>query len=486
MKKLYAIAPLYVDDFRNLEARQEEFLSVDASSWDFTDEDQEENRPYEVVNGVAIYSIKGKMLAEGNFFTRIFGIPTYAEIGEVLSAMYLDEEVESVLMSISTPGGQIAGISDLSSAWRKLNAEKPVTVHTAGMLASAGVWLASNSSKIYASETAEVGSIGVLQMHVSQEEALKKEGIKVTVIKSAPLKALGSPAKNLTAGEEAHLQGKVDEAAELFKRQLYRTRYDIQEAAFTGEMFIASQASDVGLIDGVKTYSDVFNELVSASMGEAENYNGEGGSFTMKKKVTAEMYESAVAAGADPDGMEIISQADYDALSAAAEGTEPAEGAEGIEVIKDAEETEAAEGAEETEAAEGVEGTETTEEDEPEMVEASVHAEVLSQLAEAQEKAANLEAQVETLTADSNTIETMRGFLVERMATMRVALGLQKVDMSEFSASMIMTEYQAINQAFNKSFKIGGIVSPSAEEPKDVEAPKLTTGQKARYGAVGL
>ncbi|RUM46318.1 MAG: hypothetical protein DSY80_02365, partial [Desulfocapsa sp.] len=325
MKKAYAIAPLFADDFKNLEARQEEFLNVDATSWDFTDEDQEESRPYEVVNGVAIYSIKGKMLAESNFFTRIFGIPSYAEIGEVISAMYMDEEVESVLMSISTPGGQVAGISDLSSAWRKLNAEKPITVHTSGMLASAGVWLASNSSKIYASETAEIGSIGVLQMHVSQEEALKKEGIKVTVIKSAPLKAIGSPAKDLTASEEAHIQKKVDEAAELFKRQLYKTRYSIQEAAFTGEMFIASQAVDVGLTDGVKTYSDVFNELVSASTGEAANYNGEGGSFTMKKKVTAEMYESAVAAGADPEGMEIVSQADYDALLAAAEGTEGTE-----------------------------------------------------------------------------------------------------------------------------------------------------------------
>ena len=206
----------------------------------------------------------------------------------------------------------------------------------------------------------------------------------------------------------------------------------------------------------------------------------------MKKKVTAEMYESAVAAGADPDGMEIVSQADYDALSAAAVETKPAEGAEGTEPVEGVEGTEPVEAAEGTGTVEGVEATEATEKGGPEMVEASVYEETLAQLAETQEKVANLEAQVETLKADSGTIETMRGFLVERMATMRVALGLQKVDMSEFSASMILTEYQAINQAFNKSFKIGGIVSPSAEEPKDVEAPKLTTGQKARYGAVGL
>ena len=158
MQKIYLLSALFVKEMVALEERQTEFLQKEAFS--LPEEDPEhDDRPYQVINGIALYSIKGKMLAEGNFFTRWFGIASYDQIGHDLGQIAEDEEVEKVLIAMNTPGGSVHGISDVSDTWARLNASKPITVHTSGMLASAGVWLASNSSKIYASEVADIGSI---------------------------------------------------------------------------------------------------------------------------------------------------------------------------------------------------------------------------------------------------------------------------------------------------------------------------------------
>jgi signal peptide peptidase SppA len=455
MKKTYAIASAFSEEFKKMEERQEEFLAVDAAGWDMGDDDNEP-RPYEVVNGVATYQIKGKMLHESNLFTQIFGITTYEDIGNDFAAMAQDDEVEKILISMSTPGGSVAGISDLTDTWKQLDAVKQITVHTSGMIASAGLWLAVNSSGgIYASETAEAGSVGVLMSHVSQEQALAKAGIKVTEIKSSPLKAIGSPAKDLTQEEFDHLQKKVDETADLFRRQIYKTRPSVKEGAFTGEVFIASDALAMGLIDGVKTYSEVF----TSAMG-ADEINTNPGGFEMKKKVTAEMYESAVASGADPGSLEIVSQDEFEAL-------EPETAVEPEATEPEATEPDAVE----------PEATEV------ELLQASYDA-IESELVTAQAALVSAEARVAALEKEVDA-EPFRPFIVERLETMRMALGLAKVDMSEFPMESLAVEYKTIDTAFRKAYKTGGHNVEKKEEKKPV-ASNVTSLDEARLRSVGI
>ena len=477
-KYLYAILAQHAEDMRKMEERQEEFLSVDAKGWDFDEDEGGDDRNYQVANGVAIYNIRGKMLHESNFFTRIFGISTYEDISNDLAAMAQDDEVEKTLVSIGTPGGSVAGISETSDAWKKLDAVKPITVHTPSMLASAGIWLASNSSGgIYASETAEVGSIGVIFQHVSQEERLKKEGLKVTEIKSAPLKAIGSPAKDLSEEEEAHLQKKVDETAGLFRRQIYKTRPSVLEEAFSGETFIASEAMRVGLIDGVKNFSDVFTDLVSASADTNINiFHMEG--YTMKKKVTAEQFEAAVGSGADPSTMEIVSQDAYDALQDEDVEREKVTQEMFDERVKNDADPESMEVVSQ-EAFDALDNN--TAEDDTEVEDLKVQVEDLtSQLEASTESLTKLEADLVSATEASNT-DPLRVIALERLTTMRVALGLQKVDMSDFTSDMLVTEYLAIDKSFKKAYKVGGHVKPKVE--KEVKTSSGTSLDEARLRA---
>ena len=384
----------------------------------------------------------------------------------------MDEEVEKVLISMSTPGGQVSGISDLSDAWGKLNSIKPITVHTNGMLASAGYWLAVHSDKIYASQVAEIGSIGVMITHVSHEEALKKEGIKVTEIKSAPKKAIGTPAKNLTEEEKQYLQTKVEELSKLFEIEVYKNRASVSSEVFSGETFLAAKAKSLGLIDDVKTYSDVFTEMVSGVNNQTV------GGDPMKKKVTAEMYESAVAAGADPNTLEIVSQEEFDAL-AETDG----------QITEASDQTVEAEAQEPEESAEAQEPEEVAEE--PEAV-----AQAQARISELEAEIASMAQANEQLTAELNTLKEneqfvgkMKDFLTARMGEMRTALGLSKIDMSEFTVATVVTEYEAIDKTFKKSFKVGGVVPSSAkstEESGKTKKADITYIDRARLKAVGV
>lgn len=472
MKKIYVVAVAFADEMRALEERQEAFLSDNREAFIYTEEEDSDARPYQVINGIALYDISGKMMSKGNFFTRVFGIPTYEDIGNALGMMATDDEVKYPLISMSTPGGVVGGISDLSDSWSRLNAEKPITVHTSSFLGSAGVWLASNSDKIYASEVAEVGSIGAIMQHVSYKKALEKEGLKVTTIRSSPLKAIGSPADDLSGEDLAHLQGKIDETGELFKKQLYRNRPGVHPEAMTGEMFSASEAMQVGLIDGIKTFSDVFDEL-SATAADRNNKTSYMEEYVMKKKVTAAMAEAAISAGADPKTLEIVSQEEYDAYLAEHETQEP----ENLDTEVEDLETEA------SEQEVGAEAEESNDGDDEQV--ASLTASLIEANAENEGLVAKVKELEDKLTAAN--ADPLRIIAEERISVMRVALGLTSVDMSKFSTSSILAEYQALDEQFKKSFKSGGYApSKKTDHKADVKVASIHSFDRAHLRAVGI
>ena len=459
MHKIYSISSIYAEEMRLLEEQQHKFLLERESYSGMSEDDDSEDKPYKVINGIALYSIEGKMLSSGNFFTEFFGIATYTGISDALSMMAQDDSVTQILASVDTPGGSVSGISDVSEAWARVNAIKPITVHTPGMLASGGVWLTAASDKIYASETADVGSIGVILQHVSQQGLLDKNGIKVTEIKSSPMKHIGSPAKDLSESDKNYLQKKVDESNLLFQKQMYKNRPNISVDAFTGATFSATESLNLGLVDGIMSYSRVFEQLSASA--DSNNKNSYTEEFGMKRKVTATMAEAAITAGADPDNLDIITQEAYDKLTP-----------------------------EEVEASEELLVEETEVEQEPTEAELQLTAQIDNlgvDLSAANGQIETLTAQVAELTSklEASKSDPLRVIAEERMGVMRVALGLSKVDFSEFSTSSLVVEYNAVDSQFKKNFKAGGHVKPK-ESTTEKKKATITSIDQARFSATGL
>ena len=86
---------------------------------------------------------------------------------------------DAVILDIDSPGGTVAGTPELGAAVAALNGQKPVYAFSSGLMCSAAYWIASQAEAIYATPSARVGSIGVVQTVIDNSARLHAEGIKV-------------------------------------------------------------------------------------------------------------------------------------------------------------------------------------------------------------------------------------------------------------------------------------------------------------------
>jgi ClpP class serine protease len=100
----------------------------------------------------------------------------------------------------------VAGTPELAAAVASLNEDKPVYAFSSGLMASAAYWIASQARAIYATPSAQVGSIGVVQAVVDDSGALDRDGIKVEVFSVGKYKAMGAPGTSLTDDQRDLMQ----------------------------------------------------------------------------------------------------------------------------------------------------------------------------------------------------------------------------------------------------------------------------------------
>ena len=112
--------------------------------------------------GTAIISVKGTLTKAPSFMAMFFGggNTTYAEIAGALAEAEQNNNVESITLSIDSPGGHFDGLFDALAAIQ--SSSKPVTASVSNLCASAAFAIASQADSIVANNhAARIGSIGV-------------------------------------------------------------------------------------------------------------------------------------------------------------------------------------------------------------------------------------------------------------------------------------------------------------------------------------
>ncbi len=193
--------------------------------------------------------VKSKFVDTGTAFVR-----------EALAAAVLDPKVASVLLVVDSPGGYVAGTEDLADDVRSVNEQKPVVAYVEDLAASAAYWVASQARAVYANPGAFVGSIGVFAVVEDSSKKAEVEGVQVHVITTGPLKGAGVPGAPVTSEQLDAWQTQVDDTMARFGASVRKGR-GMTAAAFdavaTGNIWIASKAKDLGLIDGVRSLGQV-------------------------------------------------------------------------------------------------------------------------------------------------------------------------------------------------------------------------------------
>lgn len=179
-----------------------------------------------------------------------------------------DPNVSGIMLAIDSPGGTVAGTWELANDVSAARKAKPVYAWVDDLGASAAYWMASQASAVYAGNpTTKVGSIGTFQAVYDTSEAATKEGVKVHLLSTGNLKGMGVPGTPVTEDHVAHLQTLVNEAQTHFDTAVRKGRgmTGSQLAAVrSGGVFPASEAVNLKLIDGIKSFDKTVEALAAA------------------------------------------------------------------------------------------------------------------------------------------------------------------------------------------------------------------------------
>ena len=241
-------------------------------------------QPWEAMNGEGKFmktDIFGEPLPEMSFdaSSRVAVIPVYGVIGNKLGLLEkscgavgcddISKDIQAankmgaakIILDIDSPGGTVAGVPELADEIAGSKAD--VYAMTSGMMASAAYWLAAGTKGIFATKSADVGSIGVYTAHIDKTRALEQQGHKVELFKTGKYKASGYPGIPLTDEQRAEIQRGVDSVFAMFKEHVKNHRGNIEDEAMQGQTFMGEDAVKAGLVDEIIPNLDALKKALA-------------------------------------------------------------------------------------------------------------------------------------------------------------------------------------------------------------------------------
>ncbi|MDO8614149.1 MAG: signal peptide peptidase SppA [Dehalococcoidia bacterium] len=175
-----------------------------------------------------------------------------AETVRTIKALAEDARIRAVVVEIDSPGGS-APVSDaIHRSLRRLAARKPTVAFVMSGALSGGYLIACGASKIIALPTSLIGSIGVIFMRPVVQELMAKVGVKMVMTHEGRLKGMFQPWREPTPEEEEKVKALTSEYYEWFVNAVAAARGlspEVVKTYATGEMFPATRAKEMGLID---------------------------------------------------------------------------------------------------------------------------------------------------------------------------------------------------------------------------------------------
>lgn len=231
------------------------------------------------VNGVAILPLYGLLATSLPWYQR--GTSTEAFAMQLLAALD-DSSVREIVIRIDSPGGTALGCSELADLIYRSRERKPITAFVVnGMMCSAAYCIGSAAGKIYATVSSEIGSIGVIWAHYDLTGMAEQAGVKVSLLAIPQDKAIGYDQKPMTDADKAKLVATwLQPCYTLFVDTVARNRAvsadKVKSDYGRGLTFLAAQAAEVGMIDGVRDWHEFLQGLVGRqaaidSMGGSED-----------------------------------------------------------------------------------------------------------------------------------------------------------------------------------------------------------------------
>lgn len=203
-------------------------------------------------DGVAVIPIRGAIHRYASLFSDVSGGATTQAIAADFQRALDDPNVQAILFTVDSPGGEATGIAELADLIYNARGQKPTGVYAEGLLASAAYWIASATDIIGIEQTAWAGSIGVV---FAVPDPSRPSPFIEFVSSQSPKKR----ADPRSEGGREYLQQLADRTTDVFLDAVTRNRSlsRDQVLAVEGGMRVGADAVAAGLVDRLATEEEM-------------------------------------------------------------------------------------------------------------------------------------------------------------------------------------------------------------------------------------
>lgn len=199
---------------------------------------------------VAVIRLSGVIGAGGR------GALNDQSIGPVIEKAFSKGKPDLVALEVNSPGGSPVQSSLIGARIRRLSEEKeiPVVAFVEDVAASGGYWLAAAADEIYADPSSVVGSIGVISASFGLHELMNRHGVERRVYTAGKSKSMLDPFRPEQPEDVERLKALLEDIHTNFKDHINARRagkISQDQDLFTGEIWLAQRAANLGLIDGI-------------------------------------------------------------------------------------------------------------------------------------------------------------------------------------------------------------------------------------------
>ena len=213
--------------------------------------------------GIAVIPVFGTLVKRAGAIDAASGLTSYGHLEEQILDAATDPAVRAILLDIDSPGGEAAGVFDLSDLVYEARSLKPVWAVADEEAFSGAYAIASAAERLFVPRTGGLGSIGVVAVHVDRSARDAMEGFRTTTVYAGARKNDFNPHETLKDGARRMLQTEVDRVYQLFVDTVARNRGLTADAvrATEARLYFGEDAVRAGLADEVGTMRSTFAAL---------------------------------------------------------------------------------------------------------------------------------------------------------------------------------------------------------------------------------
>ena len=229
---------------------------------------------YWIQRGVATVPVRDVLVRRaGQVSADSTEFQSYERITRTVRTARADRRVSAILLDIDSPGGEAGGIFDLAAEIHDIAQAKPVWAMANDDALSAAYLLASAAERVWATQTASLGSIGVVALHADQSAFDAAEGLKFTYIYRGDHKVDANPHEALSDQARTAIQTEVDRLyTKLVEMVASHRRLEASRVRGTqAQVYYGEDSIKRGLVDEIGTFDEAHAALVAHIQAKEAN-----------------------------------------------------------------------------------------------------------------------------------------------------------------------------------------------------------------------